>query len=71
MLFSIEWILIAITTALVWSIDNPNNVANSAQLVPTITVTLALVLYTGYFIMEGYNINTEPEKKTRKRTVKK
>ena len=67
MLFSFEWILIAATTVLLWSIDNPDTVLDSAQLVPSITVTIALVIYTGYFIMEGYHINDEPEKKTRKR----
>ena len=52
-LFSLEWILIAMSVALLWSIDNPDSVSDSAALTPSITASIALGLYTIYFFMEA------------------
>jgi hypothetical protein len=62
-LFSVEWILIAVSVALLWSIDNPDSVEDAAALTPSITATLALVLYTGYFLMEARGMKTGKKSK--------
>ena len=53
-MFTLEWILIAVSVGLIWPVNNPSEVEDSVKLVPAITTTLALVLYTGYFAFEGH-----------------
>ena len=62
-MFTLEWILIAVSVALIWSISKPSEVDDNVHLVPAITATLALVLYTGYFMMEARGMKTGKKSK--------
>jgi hypothetical protein len=53
-LFFIEWILIAVSTTVLWLISNPEQVKDNYLLTGAITSTVALFLFTIYFGMEIY-----------------
>lgn len=53
-LFFLAWLLMAATTAVSWLIARPENVNNNYLLVASVTSSVALLLFTIYFVNEVY-----------------
>lgn len=68
-LFFLEWIMIAIVTVLFWLTTDATDINYTYRTVGAICASVALALFTGYYMMEIYPYFKEKERGMKKKKV--